>query len=135
LGLLLEKKKYPIPSDGLHYIKNVLITKDLSMVTIAPIQCAVIASELNAICERKDSYLVKRIDDFYTIALQNKHNVIILGAIGCGAFKESDDDVVKLARIMRLCADRYANKIKTVFAVYRGKENYIAFCNAMILSI
>lgn len=131
LGLLLEKKKYPIPMNSLYYIKNVIITKNLNMENIDPIKVSVIASELKNITDSTINYLNKRICDFYETAIQNKHDCIILGAIGCGAFKESDDDVIILSKQMRICADLYKDKILTVFAIYNNKNNFLAFKKAM----
>jgi len=126
LGILLEKKKYPIPTDGLHYIPAITINKNTKLEPISPVKCAVIASELRSIAERSSKYLQMRINSLYDIAIMNKHDVIILGAWGCGAFKETNDDTKILAKEMFICADKYKDKIKTVFAIY-GKKNYDIF--------
>ena len=58
------------------------------------------------------------------MARKNKHDVLILGAWGCGAFKESDDDIKILAKeAKRFC--NIHNDIKIVFAII-GK-NYKLF--------
>ena len=134
LGLLLEKKRYPIPNEGFHYIPVVTITKDIKLQTISPIKCAVIASELRAICERTPQYLQMRINSWYEVAILNKHDVIVLGAIGCGGFKESEDDAKLLADQMKICAEKHKDKIKTVYAIYNNKHNYKAFVEAMTSS-
>lgn len=131
LGLELEKKKYPIPDGSSHYIKNIKINKDVNLININPVNCAVVASELKSISERTDQYLETRVDNWYKIAKDNNHNAIILGAIGCGAFKESDDDCKKLANIMKKCADKH-KEIKTVFAMYKMKANYKIFAEVMV---
>jgi uncharacterized protein (TIGR02452 family) len=92
LGLLLEKKKYPIPNDGLYYIPMVIINKDIELKSIKPIKCAIITSELRAICEHNSNYLQTRIRNLYDVAISNNHDIIVLGAWGCGAFSESLDD-------------------------------------------
>lgn len=104
--------------DGLFYIKNVTINKNLKLENISPINVAVIASELKSICERTQTYLQKRISDWYDIAIANDHDYIILGAIGCGAFKESDEDVEILSKQMKICADKYKDKIMTTYAIF-----------------
>ena len=69
LGLLLEKKKYPIPNDGAHYIPNVNVTKDRSLKNIQPFKCAVIASELKSIAMCKSEYLQMRFELLYKLTV------------------------------------------------------------------
>jgi hypothetical protein len=130
LGTELEKKRYPIPDLGHHYIKNVIITKDQNMNPIDHIKCSVIACELSGICERSQKYLETKVEIMYQVAESNNHNTIVLGAIGCGAFKESDDDAEILANVMKKIANKH-NKIKTVYAIFRGKQNYDVFNRVM----
>ncbi|VBB18882.1 hypothetical protein YASMINEVIRUS_1414 [Yasminevirus sp. GU-2018] len=128
LGLLLAKKKYPIPTDGLHYVMNVSIHSDLTGTKLVkPVKCCVIASELRSISERSDDYLTKRVSALYEVALANSHDVIVLGAWGLGAFRETPEDGVKLAKCMKECAKKYNGRIKTVFALYGSKINYETF--------
>jgi uncharacterized protein (TIGR02452 family) len=126
LGLLLEKQKYPIPRDGLIYLPNVIIKKNFNMEDIKPVKCAVIASELRGISSSTPTYLQSRLQSLYETALHNKHDVIVLGAWGCGAFGESDDDPIILAKEIKKMAQMYNEKIKTVCAVM-GKKNFAAF--------
>lgn len=133
LGILLEKKKYPIPVDGSHYVPSVLINKNIKLEMLKkPVKCSVIASELRSISERSDAYLQQRISALYEIAIVNKHDVIVLGAWGLGAFKETEDDADILAKNMKICAEKYSDKIKTVFAVFGNKKNYEAFQKVLI---
>ena len=132
LGLLLEKKKYPIPKDGLHYIPRVMINKNIKMEPITPVKCSVIATELRSIADRSPQYLQARINALYETAIQNNHDSIVLGAIGCGAFKETDDDAKILSKVMKICAEKYQNQIKTVFAIYNNKKNFKAFAETML---
>ena len=119
LGLLLEKKKYPIPTDSYHYLPKVTITN-------TNISCAIIASELRSIASRTEEYLIKRVTDLYECAVKNKHNAIVLGAWGCGAFKETEDDAAIMAKIFKIVAKKYMDKIKTVYAILH-KPNYEIF--------
>lgn len=134
LGLLLEKKKYPIPVNGLIYVPKVVITKDIDMNPIKDKECAVIASELKSINNRTLKYLQKRVSDLYTTAVKNKHDAIVLGFWGLGAFKECDEDVPKLAEAMRICAKIYKDQVKTTFALYKGKKNYDLFVKELFKS-
>lgn len=52
----------------------------------------------------------------YLIATKNKHDVLILGAWGCGAFKETEEDIVILAKEAKKFCDKH-NAIKIVFAI------------------
>lgn len=122
LGLLLEKKKYPIPVDRYHYIGKVTIEQTNN----TGISCAVIASELRGITSRTEEYLIRRVDDLYKCAIDNKHDVIILGAWGCGAFKETDDDSAVMAQVFKKVMKKYDSVIRTVFAVLYDK-NYKVF--------
>lgn len=124
LGLLLEKKKYPMKLDSLYYLPRVCIYKNLQG-PIKPIYIAVIASELKSISERKSEYLIARITALYETAIANKHTAIVLGAWGLGAFKENDDDIETLAIHFKRCAKCY--DIKTVFALFGNKKNYNIF--------
>ncbi len=38
-------------------------------------------------------------------------------------FKESDDDPIILAKEMKITAEKYKDKILTVFAIYNNKKN------------
>lgn len=130
LGLELENKKYPISDMGYHYVKNVIINKDINMNDINKVKCSVIACELKSISERSVKYLEQKITLIYECAIKNKHDSVVLGAIGCGAFKESNSDVEILAKTMKKISLNYKN-IKTVFAIYKGKTNYEVFKHEM----
>lgn len=126
LGLLLEKRKYPIPYGGLHYVSNVIVNKDVNLNPIKPFTCAVIASELRSISETKSEHLQQRLESLFKVAIDKGHDVLVLGAWGCGAFKESDDDIVILAREFKKFCDRHADSgLLFVFAI-TGK-NYKLF--------
>ena len=126
LSIELKKKRYPMPTeDTAYYLSNIIISKDKNLIPLLKsYKCSVIASELKAVCERLDKYLESRIQNLYNIAINNNHNCIILGAWGCGAFSEADDDAEKMAKIIKKVSLKNLN-IKTVCAVL-GK-NYNKF--------
>jgi hypothetical protein len=125
LGLLLEKKNYPLPADG-YYLNSVHITGDQKLQPLVrPFKCAVIASELRGIASRPHEYIVGKISAIYNHAIRGKHDIVVLGAWGCGAFKETDDDMRILVECYKQCIKKYGSLIQTVFAVY-GK-NYDKF--------
>lgn len=119
LGLLLEKKKYPIPTDSYHYLPKVTITD-------SKISCAIIASELRSIAAHTEEYLIKRINGLYECALRNKHDVIVLGAWGCGAFKETEDDAIIMANVFKIVSKKYNDQIRSIYAILH-KPNYEIF--------
>ncbi len=121
LGLLLEKKSYPIPNNGQHYLPEVIIDKDKNFNKITPIKCGIIASELKAIYESKESYLEMKVLNLYQIAVDNSYDAIVLGAWGCGAFSETDQDAEIICRHFKKCQKRFENRIKTVFAIPNKK--------------
>ncbi len=128
LGVQLESKKYPIPTDGHIYLKNISIKKDINLKEYKkPYTCGIIASELRSIAERSDQYLQNRLILLYETAIKNNHDVIVLGGWGLGAFKETDDDAGLLAKNMKIVAGKYNGKIKTTFAMYGNKRNYEIF--------
>ena len=119
LKSLLEQKKYPIPTDNYHYLPKVTITKE-------NVSCAVIASELRSISARTNDYLVKRIENILQCGINNKHDLIVLGAWGLGAFLESEDEPKIMAEIFNKVCSKYKDKIKIVFAILH-KKNYDIF--------
>lgn len=86
------------------------------MKPVTPFKCAVIASELRSISLVKSEYLQKRFSSLYEAARKNEHNVLILGAWGCGAFKESEEDIVILAKEAKKFCSTHTT-IKIVFAI------------------
>lgn len=73
----------------------------------------------------------KRIMKILGLAKEEKQDAIILGAFGCGVFK---NDVEMVARLFRECLEdeRFKNQFeKVVFAIYEGNSNqqYTTFQN------
>lgn len=124
LGILLEKEHYPMSPNGAIYVATT-ITKDKNLQPIIPIKCGVIASELHGIASSKSQYLQKRICDIYDLAIKKNHNVIVLGSWGCGAFKETNEDLDILAKEFNFCLNKYNTKIKTVYAMYNRKNKTV----------
>jgi len=61
-------------------------------------------------------------------ALMTRHTTVILGAFGCGAFKNPKHLV---ARSFRECLDEplFADRFETVIFAILGDENYAPFRN------
>lgn len=123
LGLLLEALPYPMPKyNTMYYIPNVRIAKDFAGHLLpTPVDCAVVASELKSLSLIPESSLRQRIQALYELAVKQKHTAIVLGCWGCGAFSESEEDVLVLARQFAIYSKMYP-LIKSVFAVYTTKH-------------
>ena len=106
-----------------------------------PFDCAVISVaslanrpredtlETNALFFREDGSLTKegieieknKIRTIFRIALDNRHDSIVLGAFGCGAYHLLPDDVSRLFAEV-LAEDAFRGAFRTlVFAIYEGK--------------
>lgn len=76
--------------------------------------------------------LTGRIRRVFQLAAENENEVLILGAFGCGAFKNPPELV---ARVFRSVMGEYIGYLDTIeYAVYhteREDANYIAFCEEM----
>lgn len=115
-----------MPRDSLIYLQQIIITKNFNMENIPNYRCAVIASELHAIASSTSAYLETRLTNLYTTAILHHHDVIVLGAWGCGAFAETEDDTHIIATHIKGLADLYKDKIKTICAVL-GRKQYKIF--------
>lgn len=74
---------------------------------------------------------LKRGERIIQVALANKVDILVLGAFGCGAFR---NDPVVVAEAYRQLLEKYGNQFTAVeFAVYcnsrQGSANYDAFAN------
>ena len=123
LGELLETRKYPLAPNTVLYVPGVKLKPPLG--TSMP-TCAVIASELHAIAASSQQYLLGRVESLYHEAQRHGHDAIVLGAWGCGAFRETEEDAEILAKIFKTIAKRYPN-IKPVYAMCRPGRNYQCF--------
>ena len=74
----------------------------------------------------------KRLTRILDIALEEKNEVVILGAFGCGAF-ENNPGVVAMAA--KNVIEKYLYSFKAIeFAIYcspRGEQNYVIFKNVL----
>ena len=79
-----------------------------------------------------EKLLTSRIERIFKLAVKNENQVLILGAFGCGAFKNPPKVV---ARVFHKVMEKYIRYFETIeYAVYhRAYEdaNYSAFCKEM----
>lgn len=125
LGTLLEKTRYPMGRDEARYVPRVTIHRALDGKALPKdkYRCAVIASELHAIAASSKNYLQDRVDALFALAVRNKHDVIVLGAWGCGAFGETEDDLFILAQAFRAAAlNPKHSGVRPVYAMMNKKN-------------
>lgn len=79
-----------------------------------------------------EELLTSRIRRIFQLAAANENDVLVLGAFGCGAFRNPPELV---ARVFRKVMEEYIGCFDTIeYAVYhteRETANYNAFCKAM----
>lgn len=80
----------------------------------------------------------RRIEKILSIALIQRQEVLVLGAFGCGVFKNNPDDIAELFREILLDDSRFRSVFKRiVFAVYDpspNQENFRPFHKAFVLN-
>ncbi|MGN5650814.1 TIGR02452 family protein [Bacillus sp. Brlt_9] len=143
-----RKQKSALYSDHMIYSPNVVIFKDehgefidpyeISFITSAAVNAGVVKqNEPKAVQMRIDVVMKKRIEKILTVALLNGCDSIVLGAFGCGVFKNNPYSVARLFNEV-LAGPKFANKFKkVVFAVYDSSNNkmvYSAFKNNIRLN-
>ena len=78
-----------------------------------------------------EQILLKRVERIFITAVNEGAKVLILGAFGCGAFRNPPDVV---ARVMKTLTDKYLHYFDTIeFAVYcppKNPANLVAFQRA-----
>lgn len=84
-------------------------------------------------CQISDEELyklhIKRIEKIFKIAIANGAEVLILGAFGCGAFKNPPEVVAKAFYDVQKKYEQYFETIEyAVFCVGSEVQNYEAFC-------
>ncbi|MED2737238.1 TIGR02452 family protein [Bacillus toyonensis] len=143
-----HKQKSALYSDHMIYSPNVVVFKDdrgefiepyeISFITSAAVNAGVVKQrEPKAVQMKIDAVMKKRIEKILTVALVNGCESIVLGAFGCGVFKNNPYSVAKLFNEV-LATPKFANKFKkVVFAVYDSSSTkmvYSAFKNNIRLS-
>jgi len=139
----ISKEMYPLTTNEFIYSKDVTFIKDKDYKTVFPVYCDVItiaAVNLNTghidnpepvnPLEYKN-IMLRKMDIIFKVARENKIDNIILGAWGCGVFK---NDPNMVAELFNLSLAPYRECFKNiVFAVINDKNsvanNYEIFNN------
>lgn len=131
----LPQLLYPLKPDEIVYSKNVTIFKDIkleylennfkqSFVALPAIRYPKLINNKYT----KDDYeiMMKKIEMLFLIGIKYKHDVLILGALGTGCFKNRPDEVAKIFKIL---IEKYRFHFKKIlFAVYSKKDiNFAVF--------
>ena len=132
----LKKDLYPIPETGCIYTPIITVIKDKyynlleKPFSISMVACAALRSppQLNGkYINKNDRQMTKhKIEQIFQIGYQMNHDTLVLGAFGCGAFRNNPEEV---ALIFNEVIDQYHNCFKLIiFAVMSYKdENYTIF--------
>ena len=100
---------------------------NVSVITAAAVNCNIADPVKNA--DKIREIMQRRIRKIFDIAIQNNKTYLILGAWGCGVFKQDAWDIAKDFKTV-LAEEKYANAFKTVeFSALCGrhKENLTPF--------
>jgi uncharacterized protein (TIGR02452 family) len=129
----ISKELYPIEREEYIYSKDVTFIKDKDYNIMTPIICDVItiaAVNLNTIhvdgndSLNKEMYRVTMYEKMHAIfkaAIENKCDNIILGAWGCGVFKNDPNEVVMCFNEVTINYKHYFKNI--IFAVINDKNS------------
>ncbi|MGZ3633948.1 MAG: TIGR02452 family protein [Parachlamydiaceae bacterium] len=133
-------KKYEIPEFGLVYTPHVEIirgSESEGYPFIEPFEVDFIASAAYDFSKRtcdvpKEGYAEKmkrKIRSIMRLAVETEHNAIVLGAFGCGAFKNCPEDVARLFKQVIEEVEFQGQFVKITFAIMDNKEsnNYSIF--------
>jgi len=123
-------------TDYMIYSPNVPIIKDEEgeLLSIVPLASIITAPAVNtgAVLKQEpqrvneiELVMKRRIEKVLFIALENNHDTIVLGAWGCGVFKNKPSDVAKYFKevINAQFKDEFK---KIVFAIYAKEDRFIS---------
>lgn len=141
-----RKANNPLGNDDLIYTPEVMVFKSDTAVPVLRDQddwftCSVITCaapdlrpdrntgrRVHINTEKLKDLLTQRIHHILFVAAENENDILILGAFGCGAYRNPPEVV---AEVMKLAVEYYKYCFKTIeFAVYcepRDEENYTVF--------
>lgn len=141
-----RKANNPLGNDDLIYTPEVMVFKSDTEVPVLRDQdewftCSVITCaapdlrpdrdtgrRVHINTEKLKDLLAQRIHHILFVAAENENDILILGAFGCGAYRNPPEVV---AEVMKLAVEYYKYCFKTIeFAVYcepRDEENYTVF--------
>lgn len=137
----LDNTFYPFDAASVIYTPNVIVVKDKSYEDmIAPFGVSMLAAaairspvlNIDGTYNEKDyDRMYDTIHNIFKVAYMMKHETLILGAIGCGAFRNPPKEVAKIYNIF---LKAYMGCFKRIiFAVYSIKDDNFDYFNKLIL--
>lgn len=122
------------------YSKDILFTSNVMADVItcaAPNLSSAIKFDNKKVIDSNKNELKSRIKFILDIALENKVDTLILGAFGCGVFKQNAKEVAEIFKALLQSEGKMLNFKKVVFAVpifnAKSKENYHDFVSCFQL--
>eukprot|EP00965_Chrysotila_dentata_P083162 2742961-Pleurochrysis_carterae.AAC.3 len=107
----LRSLRYPLPADRAHYTHTLLCRESNSYQLADPVRVAIISAAMPNLkadarlrhdCLAWERTATQRIRTVLCAAVQEKHTYLVLGAFGCGAFRNPPEHVAKLfARVLQ----------------------------------
>jgi len=130
-----DEKIYPLKFDEVVYSQIVHVVKDSAYHILEQpfaVSCLAVAAIRNpklVLSDGKETYsrhvdweiMQEKINIIFKIAIKHDHKNIILGALGCGVFKNPPEQV---AEMFKHAIQKYGKFFKTIaFAILSGKNN------------
>lgn len=76
--------------------------------------------------------MIEKIRGIFKIAILNKHDSLVLGAFGCGAFGNNPVEVAKMFKEVLPDYSKYFKKIQFAILDYNGSKNLSIFKNILL---
>lgn len=136
---------YPMSFDEMIFTSNIKVIKDekynklklsqikeFDMLAVAAIKNPQVINNKLLTHHRNITY--NKIEGIFKFAIMHNYEVLILGALGCGAYHNPPEEIIN---IYNECIIKYGNNFKKIiFSIYSTRDdNYEKFNNYIIRSI
>lgn len=132
------KKYYPININEIIYTPNAVVFRHSEKlkyeyldhyVPISFITCAAIRCETNGTWTREMKNIMRsKIHNIFKVAICTNQQVLVLGAFGCGAFRNPPNEVAKLFNeIIPIYRKYFKHIVFPIIDTYLGTSNYAIF--------
>ncbi|OJJ18063.1 TIGR02452 family protein [marine bacterium AO1-C] len=135
LYLANRKRRTGLYSDHMIYSPQVPVFRDddgdfldapypLSFITSPAVNAGSVKENYPQELEMVEDTMLKRTEKVLSLAVSYQHPVLVLGAWGCGVFKNNPKDIAHYFATFLQAEGRFAKAFeKVVFAVYSGQRN------------
>lgn len=125
---------YPLEENEIIYSPEVTIIKDtnannyelIDEVNISMVACAAIRNPklIHGIYSAGDYQLMSdKIESLFMLGIEKKHDSLVLGAFGCGAFHNPPDEVASIFSLMVKKYGKYFKKIGFAILIVKPTDN------------